>query len=164
MAVEVDFFTKDWNKDKWSQNVTIGTNDPDHPSFSLRIEGTVKPAITTLPADPSVSFGIVGNEEPSKRTIALYSTDRPGLVLTKVGSSNPGLLDVVATPMTPEQAAEINTIQGRSLEGDTAKVEKGYTIDVILKPTSNLGAFVEEVVIATDHPKKSELKSGWPAR
>jgi hypothetical protein len=150
--VEVDFDTKDWNKDKWTQSVTVATNDPEHPTFVLRIEGIVKPAITTMPGDSSVSFGMVGNEEEVKRKIVVYSIDRPDLVLTKLTASNSELLGVASKPLTPEELEGINR-----LNGSTTPVQKGHMVEVTLKPTSHLGSFAEEVVIETDHPKKLSL-------
>ena len=143
LPIEVNFETRTW--DKYHQTITVGTNDPNRPTIVLTIDGVVKPAITTLPADPSIGFGSVGNEMENMRRIALFSADRPDLKLTKVTSTNPALIAVIARPMTPEEAKAIS-------------VEKAYAIEVTQKPTGNLGAFAEEVLIETDHPLKSELR------
>ena len=144
LPIEVTFQTKH-NDGSYHQSVTVGTNDPDHPSIQLTVEGTVRPAIATVPSDPSINYQAVSNDEPFVRKIALYSADRPDLKLTRVVSSNPALLGVEARPLTAE---EIQTI----------KAEKGYAIEVTLKPSTNLGEFAEEVLIETDHPKMTELR------
>lgn len=143
--LEVTFETKMWNNEKWSQSVTIATNDPNYPSVVLRVEGVVKPAITTVPGDPSISFGQVGNEDRLSRNIALFSNDRPDFKITKLVSNNPAMIEVTARPLTPEELA-------------TFRVEKGHVVEITLKPSSHLGAFAEEVLIETDHPQKSEFR------
>ena len=144
MPIEVTFKTKIVSE-KWSQEVTVGTNDPARPTIVLRVEGAVQPAILTVPPDPSMGFGIVSNEDEVSRKIALYSVDRPDLQVLKVTSSNPSLLDAIARPMTPEEMGPL-------------KVTKGFAIVVTLKPSSNLGAFAEEILVETDHPMKSEVR------
>jgi hypothetical protein len=111
----------------------------------LTVDGEVKPAISTLPADPSISYGPVSNELENTRRIFLFSADRPDLQVTKLTSTNPALIAVTSRPLTPEEAKAANT-------------EKGHQIEVTLKPTSILGAFNEEVLVETDHPQKSELR------
>lgn len=133
------------NDGSYHQSVTIGTNDPDHPSVQLTVEGSVRPAITTVPADPSLNFMTVSNDEPSVRKIALYSAGRPDLKLTKMVSSNPEMLSVASRPLDEDELKMI-------------KSEKGFAIEVTLKPTTKLGEFAEEVLIETDHPLKPELR------
>ena len=144
MPIDVTFVTKAIT-DKWSQNVTVGTNDPNRPTIILRVEGAVKPAITTVPADPSISFGVVSNEDEVVRRVALFSEDRPETKVLKVTASNPALIGAEAIELTPEQAKSLG-------------VQRAYAIEVKLKPSSNLGAFAEEVAIETDHPSRSELR------
>jgi hypothetical protein len=141
--ITVTFETKNWFN--FHQTVTVATSDPDRPTIVLTVDGIARPAIATVPSDPSISFGPISNELESTRKIALFSADRPDLILTKVTSTNPALVAVTPRSLTPEEAKE-------------AKAEKGYMLDVTVKPTSNLGAFAEEVLVQTDHPQKSELR------
>jgi Protein of unknown function (DUF1573) len=143
LAVGVKFETRTW--DHYHQNVTLATNDPQRPQVVLMLEGKVRPAISTLPPDPSINFPAVSNEEPTVARTFLFSSDRPDVKLLRLVSSKPELIDVKSRIMTPEEAK-------------FAKVEKGYVIETTVKPSANLGAFVEEVLIETDHPQKSELK------
>jgi Protein of unknown function (DUF1573) len=140
-SVGVSFDTKTWND--FHQSVTIATNDPEHPQIVLLVEGKVRPAISTYPADPSISFPAVSNEEPTMRRTFLYSSDKPDLKLIRLVSSNPALIGVESRPMTPEELAGL-------------KIEKGYAIDTTVKPSANLGDFAEEVLVETDHPMKQE--------
>jgi hypothetical protein len=142
--IQVTWNTK-LNDGKWGQTVTIGTNDPMRPQVVLGFMGTVRPAITTVPGDPSLSLGAVSNEESTRRRIALFSADRPDLKILRVASSNPDLVVAEARPMTPEEAKGM-------------KAEKGYAIEVTVKPSPNLGEFAEEILVETDHPQKSELR------
>ena len=144
LPIEVTFQTK-MNDGPYRQTVTVGTNDPAKPEITLTVEGTVRPAITTVPGDPSISYGPVSNEEPLARKVALYSADRPDLKLTRLTSSNPALLGVEARDLNSE-------------ESKMFKVEKGYVIEVTLKPSTHLGAFAEEVLVETDHPMKADLR------
>jgi hypothetical protein len=65
--------------------------------------------------------------------------------ILKATSTNPDLLAINPRPLTPEEAKAI-------------KAEKGYRVEVVLKPTNKLGPFSEEVLIETDHPHKSEIR------
>lgn len=143
LPIEVTYQTKDWPR--FHQAVTIGTNDPDRPTIVLTIEGTPKPAVTAVPGDSTITFGPVSNDMENTRRIAIFSADRPELKLVKITSTNPDLIAVNPRPLTSDEATAI-------------KAEKGYHLDIILKPTSNLGTFAEEILIETDHPQKSELK------
>ena len=143
--VEVTFRTKTF--DHFHQSISVVSNDPSRPSINLAIEGEVRPAILTIPADPTVVFGHVGNDVENRRNIAIYSPDRPDMILTKVTSTNPALLSVSTKPMDPEESAK-------------HKIGKATLIEVTLKPSGHLGAFNEELLIETDHPQKSDMKIG----
>jgi Protein of unknown function (DUF1573) len=143
LPIEVTFQTKDWTK--FNQTVTVGTNDPNSPMILLTVTGVAKPAISTSPSDASVNFGAVGNEGENTRRVAIFSQDRPDLILKKLTSTNPALIEATPRPFTPEEAK-------------TFGAPKGYVIEIKLKPTSNLGAFAEEVLVETDHPQKSEVR------
>jgi len=141
-AIDVSFQTKTW--DHFHQTVTIATNDPTKPTVVLTINGEPKPALSTYPLDPSIGFGVIGNDQQVTRKLALFSGDRPDLKILSATSTNPAMIEVKTRPLTPEEAR-------------FAKLESGYNVDVTLKPTGILGAFAEEVVIETDHPVKPKL-------
>jgi hypothetical protein len=143
--IEVSFNTKTF-EGRYRQTVTVGTNDPNRPQVELTVEATIRPAIVTMPPDPSFSFGVVSNDKPVTRKIVLYSADRPDMKLTRLTTSNPALLGVEPRPLTPEEAKQF-------------KVDStGYWIEVTLKPSTHLGAFAEEVLVETDHPLKADLR------
>ena len=144
LPLEVTFMTKTWDG-AYHQTVTVGTNDPKRPQIELTVEGTIRPAIVTMPADPSFTYGVVNGDKPTMRKIALYSADRPDLKLVRMTSSNPDLLALESRPITPEEAT-------------TYKLQAGYWIEVTLKPSTHLGAFAEEVLVETDHPMKADLR------
>jgi hypothetical protein len=129
----------------YRKTAKIDTNDPTRPVILLTVEGIVKPAITIIPGDPAINFQTVSNDEPFKRMIGLFSSDRPDFKLTRLESSNPGLIGMDSRPLSAPEAKVIHC-------------EKGYALEVTLKMGSTLGAFAEEVVIQTDHPMKKEIR------
>ncbi len=138
-----------WNTRKidgaYRKMARIGTSDPGRPEIALSVEGTVRPAVILVPSDPTINFQSVNNDEPYMQKRALHSGDRPETQVTRVVSSNPGLIGVEARPMTAEEAKSL-------------KIEKGFAIEVTLKKGPHLGAFAEEVVVETDHPLKKEVR------
>jgi len=138
-----------WNTRKidgaYRKTATIGTNDPSHPEINLLVEGTVHPAISMIPAEGSINFQTVSNDESYTKNLAIYSGDRPEMKLTSVVSSRPAMIGVVARPMTPEELKSV-------------KVDQGHVLEVTLKMVPNLGAFAEEIIVQTDHPMKKEIR------
>jgi hypothetical protein len=129
----------------YRKTARIGTNDPSHPEFPLVVEGSVRPAITLVPADGVLNFRTVSNDESYKQVLGIYSGDRPETKLTSVVSSNPALIGVESRPMTEEEAK-------------SAKAEKGFILEVTLKMVPHQGAFAEEILVQTDHPMKKEVR------
>jgi hypothetical protein len=142
--IELEWNTKDFEQEHYSQGATFGTNDPGRPTFHLTVAGKVAPAVLVYPPQV-VQFPIISNEETHHARIAVFSPDRPGMKLTKLATSKPGLIVAEAAPMTPEEAKPL-------------KAEAGYRVTVEIKPGMPQGAFKEEVVIQTDHPKQPEVK------
>ena len=140
--LEVTWETRDWTN--FGQTVSLGTNDPDRPSFALVIRGKVLLPVAVEPSD-TVTFANASNEESHRAAVTVVSPDHAGLKLTKVTSSKPGLIVAETRPMTPEELA-------------TTKVKAGYHVSIELKPGMPLGSFHEELVIETDHPDQSEVK------
>jgi hypothetical protein len=143
-AIELEWNTKDFERDNYSQGATFGTNDASRPTFHLTVAGKVAPAVVVYPA-PTIPFQTISNEDSHQARIAVFSPDRPKLKLTKLASSKPGLIVADFTPMTPEEAKQL-------------KAEAGYRVNVVIKPGMPQGAFTEELVIQTDHPHRPEVK------
>ena len=144
LPLELTFQTKAVDG-PYRQTVTVGTNDPMRPEIGLTVEGTIRPAVVTMPPEPSFSYGAVNNATPVTRKIILYSPDRPDLKLTRLTTSNPALLGIETSPLSPEDAKAM-------------KVENGYWLEVTLKPSTHLGAFAEEILVETDHPLKADIR------
>ena len=66
--------------------------------------------------------------------------------VTNVVTSKPNLIVAEARPLKPDEAKQL-------------KVEAGYNITVEIKPGMPVGQFHEELIIETDHPKRSEIKT-----
>lgn len=133
------------NPGPYRKTARIGTNDPTKPEVILSVEGTVQPAVMTVPSDPAINFQSVSNDSPHTYQLAVFSADRPELKITRMVTSNPALLAVESRPLTKEEC-----------EG--FKVSAGHSITLTLKPTPNLGSFAEELLLETDHPQRRELK------
>ncbi len=125
----------------YRQFVTVVTNDPEQPKVELIIEGTVKKALVTIPADSMVGFLGVANDEPAKRLVMIASPDHPEMKITGFSYSNPNLL-----------SAEVRDVSEEDLK--RLKFEKAYWIEITLKPSPYLGDFNDEVVVQTDHPDR----------
>ena len=142
-TIDLEWNTKEFHDD-YSQGATFGTNAPSLDSFKLAVTGKVYPPVVVYPPE-MIQFSTISNEEPHRTRIAVYSKDRPTMKVTKVMTSKPGLIVAEAMPMTAEEAKRL-------------KVEAGYNVDVEVKPGMPVGQFHEELVIETDHPKRSEVK------
>lgn len=138
-----------WNSRKidgaYRKNARIGTNDPSRPEITLTVQGKVYPAVIVVPNDLSLNYMTVTNDEDVVRKAAIYSKDRPGMKITKVSWLNKALLDVKVEPMTEEERASF-------------QVDSGYMLSSTLRPTDRLGAINEEIVVATDHPQKPDIR------
>ncbi|WP_435015529.1 DUF1573 domain-containing protein [Tundrisphaera sp. TA3] len=133
------------NNGSYRQSATIGTNDPNRPEIVLTVEGTVQPAIVTVPGESSINFGSVSNEQPHTNRVALFSGDRPDFKIVRLVSSNPDRLKVEAGALSKEEC-------------ETLKATAGHSVQVTLLPTPHLGAFAEEIMIETDHPLRKEVR------
>jgi hypothetical protein len=128
----------------YRKTATIGTNDPKRPEIFLLVEGTVRPAVTMVPAE-GINFQTVSNDETYKRSLALFSGDHPEMKITNVICSKPAMIGVEQRPMTADEAKAF-------------KAEKGYILDFTLQMVPNLGAFYEEVLVQTDHPMRKDVR------
>ncbi len=128
----------------YSQSATIGTNDPAKPSFTIAVHGLVHPPVMVVPPQ-MITLAQVSNEDPTLTRIGVFSLDRPATKVTKVTTSRPSLITARAVPFGDE-------------EKKVFKTASGYRIEVEIKPGMPLGRFQDELVIATDHPKRPETK------
>jgi len=140
--IEVTWDTKAWTD--FAHSATLGTNDPETPSFTFAIRGKVVPPVAILPSE-TVSFPTMSDEESRSEKLIIFSPDRADLKLTKLSTSRPGLIVAHAAPMTLEEAKP-------------HKVEAGYTVVVAVKPGMPVGPFREALIIETDDPREPEAK------
>ena len=143
--IDLEFETRE-NNGKYEKGADIGTNDPRMPSFALRVQGQVFPAVMTYPAEPMVNFGTIANDvENNFSYMAVFSRDRPETKIVKITSSKPEFVNATSEPLKPEDAKQLNVAQGEKLT-------------IVAKQGLPLGFFQEELVITTDHPQQPELK------
>ncbi len=143
--VELEWETRK-NNGAYSKSATIGTNDAEHPTFVLAVEGTVRPAVIVFPADETVNFLEISNDQEDHTGRAgVYTIDRDDFEITKISTSKPGVLLVEKEPMAKEEL-------------DHFQAKKGYRLTVDVKSGMPLGAFREEVVIGTNHPQQPEVR------
>lgn len=144
-TITLTWKTKD-SHGRFEKSASFLTSDPEHPEFWFRIMGSVEPAIMMQPTVPDFDFGSVANKEPSQARWALSSPDKPDFKILSITSSRPDILEADVKPLTTEEQAEL-------------KFKSGYRIDITLKPTTELGAFQEELIVKTDHPKQPEVRA-----
>ncbi len=133
------------NQNEYAKSATIGTNDPARRSFTLHVKGKVFPPVLVYPPEMLTLNGI-SNEEPTKTSIAVYSMDRPGTVVSKATTSRPEFMVATPRPMVEAERKQFHLTSG------------GYLVDIEIKPGMSLGRFREELVIETDHPRQTEIK------
>jgi len=134
------------NNGDYEKGAVIGTNDPLLPKFPLHVKGKVYPAVVTYPPGNSVTFSNISNDvDDHMAYVAILSKDRPETQVLKATSSKPEQVLVSYAPMTEEECRELKT-------------PKGVKVSINVKGGLPLGAFREEVVLATDHPKQPEVR------
>jgi hypothetical protein len=142
-TIDLEWNTKNLAED-YSQGATFGTNDPAVDSFKLAVKGKNYPAVTVFPPE-MIQFPTMSNEEPHHTRIAVFSQDRPSTKVLRVRSSRPAQIVSEFKPMTPAETKIL-------------KIEAGYNVIVGVLPGMPVGQFHEELIIETDHPKRSEVK------
>jgi len=141
--IDLEWNTKTF-KETYTQQATIGSNDPSRPTFTLQVRGKVFPPIVVIPPE-MITFGSISNEEPHKARLAVFSPDRPDMKITSVATSRPALIVTKLEPLTAEDCKQLKT-------------NSGYKIEVEIKPGMPLGQFQDELVFQTDHPQRPEVK------
>ena len=143
-AFKINFNTKEW--DKFHQVAPIIVhNDPNVQQIDLTIDGIVRPAVMTYPADKSVIVSTIGNDISVVRDVALFSFDRPDLKVLDVQVSDPKALSVEQHDMTADECKQF-------------KITKGKRLTITVKPTPKLGQFTEEISVKLDHPMQDLVK------
>jgi hypothetical protein len=143
--VELEWETRK-NNGAYSKSATIGTNDAEHPTFVLAVEGTVRPAVMVFPADETINYlEISTDEEDHTGRAGVYTIDRDDFEITKITTSKPGVILVEKEPMNKTEA-------------DHFQAKKGYRLTVNVKSGMPLGSFREEVVVQTNHPQQPEVR------
>ena len=142
--VELEWETKTIGD--FGQSATIGTNDPEHPTFDLAVQGTVRPAVMVYPSDDTINFLEITNDAEDHRGRAgVYTADTDDFEVTGMESSKPGVILVEKEPMPEDEIKQF-------------KAKKGYRLTIDVKSGMPLGAFREEVVVKTNHPMQPEVR------
>jgi hypothetical protein len=142
-TIDLEWQTKLFHDD-YTKGATIGTNDPARPSIQLNVHGKVYPPVIVMPTE-TISFNAVSNEELNEFKLAIFSVDRPDLKIKKMTTSRPAFLVTHTRPLTKEECQQM-------------KITGGCQVVLEMKQGMPLGRFADELVIETDHPKRSELK------
>jgi hypothetical protein len=129
---------------KFTQSASIITNDPERPELKFTAKGEVQPPILSSPATSAANLQEIPNGEGRVAEWFFASPDRPDLKIEVKENSRPDLLEPEVRPMTEDECRDKG-------------VPKGIRVAVRVKPTKRLGHFREEVLLATDHPKRPEL-------
>ena len=143
--IELEYETRENNGD-YAKGATIGTSDPDFPTFDLQVHGKVFPAVMTMPPDGVLSYMNISNDKDEHfMNAAIFSKDRPETKVLKYKSSNEKQVELTYQPLTPEDCKML-------------EIEKGTKVIVNVKGGLPLGNFREEVIVTTDHPKQPEVR------
>jgi hypothetical protein len=143
------------NDGKFNQKATVLVrNDPKKQKLDFQVAGTVLPPVLTMPNETAIHYLEGPNDKPHVREMVVFSIDRPDLKLTGVTASNPAMLDVAIKPLKDDELKKLQDLIPRKPKVD---IQKASQIVVTLKPGASIGAFSEEVVVSTDHPKKPKL-------
>ncbi len=143
--IQVSWKTKD-KPGKFGQRVTVLTSDPSQPELDFSVTGEVFPPIVTMPEDMNFDFATIASTEESDTRLALGSFDTPEFKVLEIVSSNPDSVSATFQPLSDSEKAQL-------------KYPGGHRVDIVVKPSSFLGEFAEELTIKTDHPKLAEMKA-----
>ncbi len=129
------------------QSATVITSDPTRDQITFLVSGIVQPPILMVPPEPATYLGNVPNDQGTLANRAIYSPDRPNFEITSITSSRPDLIE-----------GRLKSLTSAALKG--FKVKAGYHLEILAKPTTALGPFAAELVLATDHPGRPEIRIG----
>lgn len=112
--------------EEFRQSAVITTNDPEHPTIELTVNGKARPVLLAGPPD-TWSLGVIAEREPTTVSGLLYSSIVDQFQIVEITSSNK-LLSAEASPASKDRL--------KALEGIS-----GYVIHVSLAPGVQMGQF-----------------------
>lgn len=127
---------------------TLLTNDPETPKITFAADGEVSPAVMTYPPleNQTISLSDISSEQETREeTFAVYSQDRPELKVTDLATSLPAYISLSQQPLSEEACKKMN-------------IKAGVEIKLTIKRGMQLGTFLEELVLKTDHPNQPEIR------
>jgi len=130
---------------RYEKYAVIDTNDPQRPQISFTVQGEVQPDVLTLPEDRRIDLRQVSNEATREYHAIVASPSRPETQITGLSSTRPALFTLSHRPLTEEELAKL-------------KLKTGHRVTIEVPPSSDLGPFLEEVIVQTDHPKRPEVR------
>lgn len=113
----------------------VRTNDPEHKTIELVVEGDVDEALRLLPG-PTWQLGELSSSEPNVISGQLFSTVIDKFEIERHTTSRP-TTKVEWTPMSPET---LTSVKGKC----------GYEIKVTVPPDVPLGPFADNIRLMTD--------------
>lgn len=145
---EIHFTWETLSNGHYHKPATLVTNDPEKPRLTFAAEGEVSPAVMIYPPLEGQAINvseIASDDKDHPVKFAVYSQDKPDLKITEMSTSLPELITVEQKPLSEEACKEINT-------------KAGHEVTLTIKPGMQLGTFLQELVIKTDHPQEPELR------
>ncbi|WP_422927301.1 DUF1573 domain-containing protein [Singulisphaera sp. PoT] len=143
VPIHLTWDTRSYNE-HYKKPATLLTNDPERPKITFTAEGEVRPAVVVYPDANIPLLELTTDEEKHTGKIAIFSPDRPDFKLTGVKTSKPDVISASWKPLTTEEASAIKT-------------KEGFMVEVTIGRGLPLGAFQEELIFTTDHPKQPEV-------
>lgn len=143
-TISIRWETRDFTG-RYEKYAIIETNDPQRPQLLFTAKGEVQPDLITLPEGTSIDFRRVTNDKPQRHSMIVASPSRPEMELTSLSTSRPDLIHLSHRPLDKDELAKL-------------KLTGAHEVMIEVQPSKELGPFLEEVVIQTDHPKRSELR------
>lgn len=150
-TVTIRWETRDFNG-KYEKYAMIETNDPQRPQLVFTATGAIQPDLITLPEGTSVDFRRLTNDKPQTYAMVVASPSRPETMITSLSSSRPDLIHVSHHPLD-EAALQ----KARAIPAYKA-LPAAHELIIEVQPGKELGPFLEEVVVQTDHPRRSEFR------
>jgi hypothetical protein len=128
-----------------TKTVTVNTNDPSQPSLTLTFTVNVTREVDYQPS--SAYFYAV--RKGQTRSVTIHVLGRPGTTLKVLGAeARHKKVGVVLSPLTQsEDPAKPSPSRDR----------RGAALEVTVPPDLPYGAFTDEIVVKTSHPKKPEI-------
>ena len=103
---------------KFSKSATIHSNDPQHPSYRIKLKGTIKPYITVQPSPRAYLTGFEGDTLSQKLTIS--TNEAEPLTITNITSTLDDKITYEITSILQGKEYELSVktkeeVQGRSI-------------------------------------------------